>query len=88
MASAELVVLVVHPDFQRRGAGSMLVEQLCQKADGQGVIAVLGASDMGKGLYLKHGFEIIKEQEFDLRPFGFDSTETKRSMLREPVGKA
>lgn len=63
----------------------MLVDYGCQKADEQGVIAVLGASDMGKGLYLKHGFRVIKEQEFDFRPFGFDSIETKRSMLRMPL---
>lgn len=79
---------VVHPDFQRRGAGSMLVEYGCKRADELGVIAVLGATDQGKGLYLKHGFKVIYEQEFDLRPFGFDSTETKRSMLRKPAGKA
>lgn len=63
----------------------MLVEYGCQRADELGVITVLGASDKGKGLYLKHGFEVIDEQEFDLRPFGFDATETKRSMLRQPV---
>jgi hypothetical protein len=65
----------------------MLVEYGCRRADEQGVIAVLGASDMGKGLYLKHGFKIIKELEFDLRPFGFESTETRRSMMRMPLGK-
>lgn len=69
-------------------SGSMLVEYGCRKADEQGVIAVLGASDMGKGLYLKNGFRVIKEQEFDLRPFGFDSTEIKRSMMRLPFAKA
>lgn len=68
-------------------SGSMLVEYGCRRADELGVIAVLGASDKGKGLYLKHGFKIIKEQEFDLRPFGFDSTETKRSMMRMPIAK-
>ncbi|OQE37951.1 hypothetical protein PENCOP_c009G07109 [Penicillium coprophilum] len=45
-----------HPDYQRRGAGSMLVQWGCDLADKDGVAAYVDASKEGASLYLKHGF--------------------------------
>ncbi|OQE00396.1 hypothetical protein PENVUL_c052G05550 [Penicillium vulpinum] len=48
--------LGTHPDYQRRGAGSMIVQWGCDLADKDGVAAYVDASKEGASLYLKHGF--------------------------------
>ncbi|KAJ5494605.1 hypothetical protein N7463_010692 [Penicillium fimorum] len=48
--------LGTHPDYQRRGAGSMMVRWGCDLADKDGVAAYVDASKEGASLYLKHGF--------------------------------
>lgn len=45
------------------------------------------ASEAGHSLYLRHGFEVVKEIEMDLRPYGVEATELRRWMVREPKGK-
>ena len=62
----------------------MLVQWGCDKADERGLISVLGASKAGFSLYLKHGFEVVKEREIDLRPYGVDEMDVGRSMIRQP----
>jgi hypothetical protein len=62
----------------------MLVKWGCDKADERGLISVLQASQAGLNLYLKHGFEIKRIREFDLRPYGVDETEIRRGMVRQP----
>ncbi|GKT51917.1 uncharacterized protein ColSpa_12098 [Colletotrichum spaethianum] len=52
----DLDTLVTHPDYQRRGAGSMLLEWGCGLADENGVAAYVDASKAGKGLYERFGF--------------------------------
>ncbi|EFQ32953.1 acetyltransferase [Colletotrichum graminicola] len=51
-----LDTLVTHPDYQRRGAGSMLLKWGCELADEDGVGAYVDASKAGKGLYERFGF--------------------------------
>ncbi|EGP91801.1 uncharacterized protein MYCGRDRAFT_90276 [Zymoseptoria tritici IPO323] len=82
-----LVVLVTHPYWQRRGAGSMLVEWGCKKADEEGLKCALHASAAGLAVYTKHGFEIVKETEFDLSPYGVEGVEIRRAMIRMPKGQ-
>jgi GNAT superfamily N-acetyltransferase len=60
----ELMVFCVHPSFQRRGAGSMLLEKGCQIADSEGVPAVVDSSSAGERTYSKHGFEKFKWVDF------------------------
>lgn len=48
--------LGTHPDYQRRGAGSMLVKWGCDLADKDGVAAFVNASKEGAALYKKYGF--------------------------------
>ncbi|KDN64636.1 putative acetyltransferase [Colletotrichum sublineola] len=52
----DLDTLVTHPDYQRRGAGSMLLKWGCELADENGVGAYVDASKAGKGLYERFGF--------------------------------
>ncbi|KAJ5814481.1 hypothetical protein N7474_006258 [Penicillium riverlandense] len=51
-----LDTLGTHPDYQGRGAGSMIVKWGCDLADKAGVSAYVDASKEGAGLYKKHGF--------------------------------
>ncbi|KFY74621.1 hypothetical protein V499_05368 [Pseudogymnoascus sp. VKM F-103] len=45
-----------HPDYQKRGAGAMLVKWGCDLADENDVAAYVDASKAGAPLYKKHGF--------------------------------
>ncbi|KAF5669901.1 hypothetical protein FCIRC_9086 [Fusarium circinatum] len=51
-----LDTLVTHPDYQRCGAGSMLMKFGCDLADKDGVAAYVDASKSGAGLYKCFGF--------------------------------
>ncbi|OCL15212.1 acyl-CoA N-acyltransferase [Glonium stellatum] len=65
-----LDLLVTHADHHRRGAGSMLITWGTAQADEMGLDAYLEASEMGKPLYERHGFEDVKLLHFDLSRFG------------------
>lgn len=81
----DLQILVTTPAHRRRGAASQLVEWGTQRADQRGLKSVLMASEAGLGVYLKHGFKVVKEIEMDLRPYGVEATEVRRWMVREPL---
>jgi predicted N-acetyltransferase YhbS len=49
-------MLGTHPDYQRRGAASMLVKWGCDLADQNGVGAYVDASKSGAPLYTRFGF--------------------------------
>ncbi|EPS26468.1 hypothetical protein PDE_01405 [Penicillium oxalicum 114-2] len=51
-----LDMLATHPEYRRRGAGSMLVKWGCDLADREGVGAYVDASQAGVPLYKKFGF--------------------------------
>ncbi|KAJ5924138.1 acetyltransferase [Penicillium verhagenii] len=51
-----LDTVATHPDYQRRGCGSMLVKWGCDLADSEGVSAYGDASKDGAPLYAKYGF--------------------------------
>ncbi|KOS43687.1 hypothetical protein ACN38_g5384 [Penicillium nordicum] len=61
-----LDTLGTHPDYQRRGAGSMLVQWGCDLADKDGVAAYVDASKEGAPLYQKHGFVDSNPPEADV----------------------
>ncbi|KAL4871215.1 hypothetical protein BDV12DRAFT_194577 [Aspergillus spectabilis] len=51
-----LDTLATHPDYQRQGAGSMLLKWGCDLADEQGVGLYVDASKAGAPLYERFGF--------------------------------
>lgn len=51
-----LMVLATRPDYQRRGAGSALVQWGMKKAKEEGLTVTLFSSPQGHGLYSKLGF--------------------------------
>ena len=52
-----LKILIVHPEFQRRGVGTALLDWGLAHARGRGENVYLEASDRGEPLYLKKGFK-------------------------------
>jgi ribosomal protein S18 acetylase RimI-like enzyme len=77
-----LEMLATHPDYQRCGAGSMLVQWAVEEADKLGLEVFIEASPPGRFLYSKFGFETVKEILFKGAPFGVDVDElTSVSML-------
>ncbi|KAK4507192.1 hypothetical protein PRZ48_000927 [Zasmidium cellare] len=83
----KLQFLITHPDWQRKGAGSMLVKHGCELADEAGLISVLTASAAGWHLYERYGFKVFEHHDMDLRPFGVEGSEPRRFMIREPQPK-
>lgn len=59
-------ILVVDPNYQRRGIGSMLIEAGLAHIDENGSDSFLTATAAGEGLYIKHGWETIDEIVIDL----------------------
>jgi len=70
-----LEMLATHPDHQRRGAGSMLVQWAADEADRLGLEVFIEASPPGRILYSKFGFEAVKEVMFKGTPYGVDVDE-------------
>jgi GNAT superfamily N-acetyltransferase len=62
----ELFTLVVSPNYQRRGIGSLLFKDFVHEADEAGLQAILGASPVGIGLYRKYGFVDFRVMNFKL----------------------
>jgi GNAT superfamily N-acetyltransferase len=59
--------LYIHPNFQNRGFGSMVLEILFEEADEANLPIKVGAlklSDSNR-FYLVHGFELVEEGEWD-----------------------
>ncbi|KAF1815908.1 acyl-CoA N-acyltransferase [Eremomyces bilateralis CBS 781.70] len=84
---AFLHLLTTHPDYQRRGAGAIIMKWGCEQADKYRVRAFLEASQKGKGLYEKFGFKEVERKVFDLSKWGGDSVDIMTLMFRdaEPV---
>ncbi|KAL9020188.1 MAG: hypothetical protein Q9185_002558 [Variospora sp. 1 TL-2023] len=79
-----LHILVVSPRHQRRGLGTMLIQQGLAAADKDNARAYVEASAKGLGLYRKHGWKEIDYIEIDMRPHGGDGTEREELLMREP----
>ncbi|KAI7160151.1 hypothetical protein KC349_g3664 [Hortaea werneckii] len=63
-------MLATLPCHQHKGAGTMLLNAICNDADEAGLEVYLEATDTAKPLYLKHGFVAVKEIRFDPARYG------------------
>jgi GNAT superfamily N-acetyltransferase len=79
---ALLNVIATLPSYQRCGVGVMLLRWGLEQADELGLQSYLEASPMGKGLYLKNGFEEVRDVEFDALKWGLDRDLPHVCMLR------
>ncbi|KAF2235853.1 acyl-CoA N-acyltransferase [Viridothelium virens] len=74
-----LFILVTRPEWQGRGAGSLLVRWGVERADEEGWECYLEASPKGRGLYEKFGFRVVRELVTDLREWGGKEGEEVKS---------
>ncbi|KAI0895230.1 hypothetical protein F4806DRAFT_93231 [Annulohypoxylon nitens] len=74
-----LELLAVHPDHQRLGAGTALVEWGTKTADERGIKAVVEGTQVARRLYEKCGFRAkVEEMRFDV---GDEFAERKKPKL-------
>ena len=57
--------LCVHPSWQRKGVGGLLIRWGLDRAGEEGVPVVLSSSEMGAGLYSREGFRRVGEVRVD-----------------------
>ena len=81
-----LHMLGTDPAHHRRGVGSLGLQWGLAQADRLGVEAYLEASEMGRPLYARWGFEEVRRLEFDARDFGADK-EMRHTIMRRPARK-
>ena len=58
--------MCVHPEFQRRGIGRLLMEWGLERMDGLELEGFIEATPSGKGLYSKSGFRPVKDVSVDM----------------------
>ncbi|KAK5676147.1 hypothetical protein LTS10_011439 [Elasticomyces elasticus] len=85
----ELHILVVHPDFHRRGVGAKLLSWGCEQADKHGVTACLESTPAGLELYKRFGFHEVRILKADMHQFGWDQPYDEEAakrvwMVRDP----
>jgi GNAT superfamily N-acetyltransferase len=85
--TVEVSLIATLPEHQRKGAGIMLMNWVCARADELGLPAMLEATDAGRPLYERYGFVPVKEHVYDLAPYGLEGTDRFTAMIREPVKK-
>jgi hypothetical protein len=66
----ELETLFTHPKYQGNGVGSALLQWGLDEADRLGLMIYLEATEEGRPLYERFGFEAIKVVKFDAGAFG------------------
>lgn len=77
-----LRLLAADPLFGRRGAGTALLVSGLDRADDQDLPVFLSGATMGKPLYEKFGFRVLKTVPFDGRDYGGRSAGTHWCMWR------
>lgn len=76
--------LATHPDHQGRGAGSLLLDWGLRKADNEGFVTYLDATQVARPIYEKRGFEIKKAVEWDRSVWGGEGVDVHYCMVRLP----
>ena len=79
-----LNTLATHPDHHRKGAGRILLDWGMRKADEEGWVTYLDSSSLARPIYEKVGFELVREIEFDRKPWGGEGIDWMGSMVRQP----
>jgi len=74
--SLDLSALITDPKHQRRGAGSMLIKWGTDIADAAGIECCLEATETGRPLYERHGFEVARELPVEAEKYGVENIDT------------
>ena len=86
-ANVLLSMLATLPAHHRRGIGAMHLRFGLEEADKLGLPAYLEASPMGKPLYMRMGFEEVREFPFDAKKWGGER-DLPHTSLRRPAQNA
>jgi WD repeat-containing protein 48 len=76
--------LATHPDHQGRGAAKLMLDWGLKKADEDGLVTYLDATVIGKIVYEKRGFKLVKAVEWDRVPWGGEGKDWHGAMVRQP----
>ncbi|KAF6819062.1 hypothetical protein CMUS01_11781 [Colletotrichum musicola] len=77
-----LEYLAVHPDHQRKGVASTLVERGLEQADAVGMKVWVMSTAAAQPLYEKLGFELFRTVETDVTRFGISEPHRKALLMR------
>jgi GNAT superfamily N-acetyltransferase len=75
-------IFATHPAHRRKGHGAMLLQHILTQADEYRLEVYLEASEEGKLLYEKFGFQLISEKDFHLEKYGGFGTDRNTIMIR------
>lgn len=76
--------LATHPDHQGRGAGNLLLDWGVKKADNEGLVTYLDATQIAKPIYEKRGFEVKRAIDWDRTKWGGEGVDVHYCMVRQP----
>ncbi|KAF9695748.1 hypothetical protein EKO04_005942 [Ascochyta lentis] len=76
--------LATHPDHQGRGAGNLLLNWGTEKADDEGLVTYLDATQIARPIYEKKGFEVRRAVEWDRTKWGGEGKDVHYCMVRQP----
>jgi GNAT superfamily N-acetyltransferase len=79
-----LLVFAVHPDYQRQGIGSLLLQWGLEKADELAANIWLTSTPQAVSMYEKNGWTVMERNEIDLGKHGGEGVYTRAWMLRKP----
>lgn len=74
--------LGTYPERYRRGDARMLMEAFAEEVDRAGVLAYLGATEMGRSIFERFEFEAKRVTKFDLSRYGGEGRDANTIMLR------
>lgn len=77
--------LAVHPNWQRKGVGSMLISKFLESVDADYPKCYVVSSRTGKPLYERFGFKMMGAVSVDLEEFGDYEPYVTFNMQREAV---
>jgi GNAT superfamily N-acetyltransferase len=83
--STVCAIVAVHPDHQRKGAGTLLIQWGLDHAQKVGLPAYLEASVYGYPLYLKLGFHDFAQVVIKAEDWGGEADKVYTAMLKEPA---
>lgn len=78
----ELDMINVLPEFQGKGYASKHIQWGIRLADQYGLPMTLEATEAGRDIYAKYGFEEVTRTVDDLEPYGGDGKYTHYFMVR------
>lgn len=82
MFHSDLALFFVHPEYQRKGIGSLLLKWGKNKADEAGAKIWLTSTPQAMPVYEKNGWKVRDTYEIDLEKYGGQGNYVRYWMLR------